>query len=421
MESSVDGKASRHFFSGNWFGASTTNKGINWSYRSPYADMPDFCCDQVVRMDVTRNIFLWLRMGRRDAAGENRFRLSVDFNDPFTGGYWVYDFKPENVNSAWQNVWWDYPAMSLTADYLFIAWNMFDNAPQPNFVRTVVLKFPLDALAAGAGFTGSVYATTGWFTIKPVDGADHTMYMASNWPTSTPQNSRIGIWRWKDSDNSLVLWTRTVPAWNLSGDCTNNPTICSHCGNPNWLARSDQRILGGARYNLDTNVANPGRNILAWWWNVREGIGFPHPYINGVAFYEDTMSLVSGSQGRPYLWSSVLCLAYPDASTNQREDLGMVFNYSVDPDLHKPYAGFMLQDDYQVALPGGPIYGAVASNAGPSDLVWGDYNTVRAFNHHTTWIAGVHYIPGSTNCSNCSVPLYFSFGRERDQNNYWWW
>jgi hypothetical protein len=413
LESSIDGKGKRLFYSGNWFAARSTDKGLNWNYLSPYSGMPDFCCDQVVRHDISRNIFLWLRMGVPDSNGENRFALSVSFREPFTAAYWTYFIKPEDINSSWQNVWWDYPAMSMTADYLFITWNLYTAVG--SYSQTVVLKVNLDNLAAAGSFAGSYYNTTSWASIKPIDGADHTMYMASTWPNSLPQNSRIGIWRWKDADGSLVFWDKTLPAWTFSN--RND----SHCGSPNWLARSDQRTLAGARYNIDTSdFQNPGRNVVAWWWNVAEGGNFSLPYIEGAAFYEDTMTLVSGTDGRPYVYNPDICFAYPDTATNRREDVGLVFNWADSPGWHKPKAAFALADDYTSSPPGWVFYGAVGSQAGPSDQKWGDYNTVRGFAYRSVWIAGVHYIPGTSNCSDCSVPLFFSFGRERDANEFWY-
>ena len=62
------------------------------------------------------------------------------------------------------------------------------------------------------------------------------------------------------------------------------------------------------------------------------------------------------------------------------------------------------------------------SNARPSDNVWGDYNTVREFEPpQKSWVAGSHYISGSTNCSDCSRPLYIVFGRERDYRSWRRW
>jgi hypothetical protein len=303
--------------------------------------------------------------------------------------------------------------MSLTADYLYITWNLFTAAG--SWDRSVVLKFPLDALAAGSGFSYSYWNTTAWSTFKPLDGADHTMYMASTWPNSVPQNSRVGILRWEDADNSLALWDRTVTAWTF----TNRGN--ASCGSPNWAARYDQRALAGARYNIDTSdLQNPGRNVVAWWWNVQEGGNFPRPYIEGAAFYEDTMTQVAGGDGRPLIWNSTTCFAYPDAATNRREDLGMVFNFADSSGYHKPKAGYALADDYTASPPGWTYYGAVGSQAGPSDQKWGDYNTVRGFYARSVWIAGVHYIPGTSNCTNCSVPLFFSFGRERDDTEFWY-
>jgi hypothetical protein len=420
-EASLEGKGRYHFYTGNWFAASSVDKGFSWNYVSPWTGMSDFCCDQVVRHDLTRNIFIWLRMASADSAGQNNFKLSISFNTPFTGGFWTYTFVPTWLNAGWTHQWWDYPAMSLTADHLYLTWHIFDwngtgwTTNDDFYVRTVVLKYSLDTMAAG-GSLGASWFETNWFAVKPVDGADHTMYMASNWPATTPQNNRLGIWRWKDADNSISFWDRTVAnAWDVTGRGS------MHCGTPNWLNRADQRVLAGARYNIDTSdLQNPGRNVVAWWWNVREG-QFATPYIDAAAFYEDTMTQVAGTDGRPYVYSSSYCFAFPDVATNANEDLGMIFNFSQSPTWHMPYSAYALGDDYATSPPGWTFYGVAASNAGPSDQVWGDYNTVRSFMGLTTWIAGVHYIPGGGNCSNCSTPVYFSFGRERDQNNYWWW
>jgi hypothetical protein len=80
MESSTDGKGQKMFYTGNWFAASSVNKGRNWTYVDAFNGYADFCCDQVILHDVNRDIYLWLRMASPNGSGENTFKLSVDFN-----------------------------------------------------------------------------------------------------------------------------------------------------------------------------------------------------------------------------------------------------------------------------------------------------------------------------------------------------
>lgn len=416
MESSTDGKGQKMFATGNWFAANSLDKGRTWSYINAYADYPTFCCDQVVIHDVNRDIYIWLRMASPDVNGVNNFKLSIDFSAPFNTSYWTYTTAPTNVNAAWTNQWWDYPHMQLGTDYLYIAWNMFNQAG--SWTRTVMLRWPLNALAAGAGFSYNYYENSSWFTFVPVSGASHAMYFASNWDMSAPYDS-LAIWRWYENSGSLSVWVKTIPAWTASGRGD------LHCGTPNWMARSDMRVLTGARYSVYMDgVAGdprqPGRMVLGWWWNVAEGGGFTYPYINGAAFYEDTMTLLPNYLGRPLVYGS-WCFSYPSFAPNSRGDLGGVFNFSWSPNFQLPSVAYTMADDVWGAPPGWAVYGAAGSNGGASDAKWGDYNTTRAFQLGTTWLAGSHFIPTAGNCSNCSVPLWMGFGRERDGTNFRYW
>jgi hypothetical protein len=252
---------------------------------------------------------------------ENIFKLSVSANGGLT---WVtYTVSPRNTNSTWTNQWWDYCHMQLAGRYLYIAWNMFSEAGA--WTRTVMLRWPLDALAAGAGFSYNYYQTSSWFTFVPAQGCDHTMYWASNWPMTAPQNSRIAIWKWPEDTTAITSVVRTVPAWTLTG---RGAAVCGSATG-NWAARYDMRVLSGARYRIwNTNLKYYGRNVLGWWWNVAQGGSFVKPYIEGAAFFEDTLALVPGLQGRPFVYNSTTCFAYPAASVNERGDVGLIFNYS---------------------------------------------------------------------------------------------
>lgn len=419
VEGSVSNSGRYGYYTGNWFAARSTDMGRNWSYVNPYSDFSNFCCDQITVHDPSRNDFYWYRQGvpYTDGGGnyENVFKLSVDTGWDMST-YCTYTFQPTDVNGNWTNQWWDYPHIQIGADHLYIATNVFDN--NNIWTRTVMLRFPLDSLSTCAGFSYNYFDVTDWFTWVPVQGADHVMYFASNWPNSSPQNSRIRIWEWPE-DSGTVSWvTRDVAAWNLTG---RGDATCGNSSN-NWTQRFDQRMMAGTRY-IDDDIAN-GRNLLLWMWNVAEdGTNFQEPYVDAALFYEDDLTQVSGGQGRPYVFSDSFCWAYPALAANKRGDLSLVLSGG-SPSDGEPDAYYAINDDFNGSPPNWTVNTLAQSNARPSDSVWGDYNTIR---QHlpvgTSWVGATHFIPGSSDCSNCSSPIYAAFGRERDYWTWrrWWW
>jgi hypothetical protein len=423
MESSVATAGKYVVFSGNWFAARTTCCGgpfaSQWQFINPYPGWPTwapFCCDQVVQYDESRNRHIWLRMGSagiNPSTGnyENIFKLNISRDGMASS--WVYNFTPVGVNSSWTNQWWDYPHMQIGGDYLYITWNMFNQVG--SWTRTVILRLPLDALANAASFSYNYFSVSDWFTMVPAQDAYHRMYFVSNWP-SPYANNQVRIWSWDEDSNTISWVTRTIAAYTPT---FRNSAVCGV--GRNWAARYDQRVLAMARYSImNSNVKVPGRKVLGVWWNVAQGGSFPRPYIEAAAFYEDTLTQVTGSQGRPILWNSTTCFAYPSVAANKRQDLGVVFNYS-GGSRDAPYTGYALADDLTIAPPGWSYYGVRSSFYLPADNRWGDYNTVRQFAPNPIgWVAGTHYIPPTpgSDCTNCSEPFYFVFGRERDFESY---
>ncbi len=369
--------------------------------------MADFCCDQVVVHDNARNRFLWYRQGLFDANSVNRFRIGVSGNGGKT--FCNYDVSATNVDGNWTNQGFDYPHLEVGADYLYITLNMYG----PNWLRTIVLRWPLDALRNCSGFSYNYFTTNAWFTLAPTQGADHVMYFGSNWPSSGSFN-RFAIWKWEE-DGALTSYVRNIPAYTVGfrGDY-----VCGNA-NGNWAARTDIRMGSGARYEImNTNLKNPGRRVVGWWWNAPQGGGFAQPYINAAAFYEDTLTAVGGAQGRPYIWNSDVCFLYANAAANQRGDLALVVNYSSGA-AKNPSVGFMIADDYTTAPPGFTFFTARTGSARPSDNVWGDYNAVRPnYPAERVWTGSSHYIAGGANCSRCATPVFFVFGRERDYGSW---
>jgi hypothetical protein len=409
MESSVGTDGRFTFYTGNWFAARSINGGTTQTFVDPFADFPNFCCDQVTLYEPSRDRIYWYRQGLFGGSS-NIFRLGVSSDG--AASFCFYDFSPTSVDPSWTNQWFDYPHLQVSANNLYIATNVFDAGD--NFVRTLMLQLPLDSLSACAGFTFFYAWTSDWSTWVPVQGADYIMYFASNWPNSGTQNNRLGIWKWDEVDGSLSFVERTLSAWTFTSD---NAVCGSATGN--WLGRTDQRVLTGTRYRIQgSNLRIPGRIIVGWWWNVAQGGVFPRPYVEAAAFYEDTLTQVSGAQGRPYIRGNTTCYGYPSAAANIRGDLGMVVNFGPDALSNNPGVAFAIADNVVVAPQPWSLTTVRNSNSRPPDPEWGDYNTVRVFQPEPhAWVAAAHYRPSSNPAVDPS-PLYFVFGRERDFNGW---
>jgi hypothetical protein len=388
------------WYTGNWFAARSTNAGQSWLYVNPYQDFPDFCCDQWSVYDPTHDTFYWIRLTNIRPGVSNSFRLSV-VSRRDSSSLCNYDITPGSVSADWAGWVWDYAHLELGANNLYITWNLYQGT---TFQRSVILRFPLDALDTCAGFSYRYVWTSAFFNLVQVQGAHHVMYFASNWALSAPLN-RLRIFRWPENTNDFTFVDRTVPAWTF----TNRNAVCGPAPG-NWAGRTDQRLLTGARYMY--NSLYPGRWVVGWWWNVAQGGSFPWPYVEAAAFYEDTLLLVPGFQGRPSIWSSSVCYLYPSVSPNVRGDFSVVFNYGT----LIPHAGFAIADPYVPAPPGYFPFGAVVGSGRPADNAWGDYNSVRPYwPTGLTWCAAAHYISGGGVCTACSTPAFWNFGRERDR------
>ena len=100
----------------------------------------------------------------------------------------------------------------------------------------------------------------------------------------------------------------------------------------------------------------------------------------------------------------------------------MVWNVGDSSNSYRPDVYFAIADDYATAPPGWGFYQAKSSNARPSDNRYGDYNTTRQFfPTGEVWVGAAHWIRRSTDCSSCSLPFYFAFGRDRDRTSWGYW
>jgi hypothetical protein len=349
---------------GNWYASSSIDGGASFSAINPYTRLQppaatQFCCDQVVAHDKRRGIWLWVLQYSRDANGTNVFRLAVTSDADFPDGWHFWEVAPADVNRAWANLWFDYPDLALSADHAYVSFNRFkDKAHQ----GAVVMRFPLDALAAGGAPSMQSWPTDTFGSLRLTLGAGRTMYWGSN-----ANSRRLVLFAWPDREAQVSQWDFDVSP--------SNPQISSVAPNGvDWLSRADLRITG----------ASIAGGTITFMWTSGDDARHPHPYCRVVQIDEATKRLA----GEPDIWSRTHAWAYPAAAANGAGTLGFTAFYG----------GGDQNPSHVVGARFGSQWKAVYSKRGgdsPVEAKWGDYLTcVPDGPAGDSWVASGYTLEG---------------------------
>jgi len=389
------GNSGKHvFYVGNWYAAHSVNQGASWTYIDPYADFPDFCCDQDVVYDTGRDLMLWYRQGVFNGSSNN-FKVGVSRNG---GASWVqYTINYTNYGGLPQG-WFDYPHLAVSNNYLYITSNYFNT--DGTFQRMILTRMSLDQLRVGGGLSWSWWSrTTGW-TWTPIQGARETMYLGDH-----TNSSMFNVCDQPEANAVLTCRDVAVPAWTWT------PRGVASCTTPNGFNpcwRLDHRINAGYLRRSDSGTGA----VLGFFWTVAQGSGFSFPYVNAVAMDPATFTPLAGAQSRPYIFNASLAFIYAGAAPNARGHLGLSTWIAGGGNYPTLYVG--IDDDYNGAPPGWEIAFAAASTTLLADQRWGDYTRVRQHSPE----ANVWSASGHVTTSGGQSPRYVVFGREREEEGY---
>src|SRR5215203_2467461 len=168
------------FVTGNTFASRSTTGGANFAFVDPFTAFPSaaggFCCDQIVLYDPSRDIWIWILQYIR-SGGNNIFRVAISRGSSF-GSCHYWDFSPRALNSAWTDMWFDYPDAAISANHLYITFNAFNSAG--SFQRAFVFKLPLDTLRDATSLGYQWWSTTANGSLRLTQGAMTTMFFASH-------------------------------------------------------------------------------------------------------------------------------------------------------------------------------------------------------------------------------------------------
>ncbi|MFS0518436.1 hypothetical protein ACEYW6_27475 [Nostoc sp. UIC 10607] len=203
-EPSIANSGQRIFVTGNWYATRSLDNGVSWDFISPFNALPPvddgFCCDQTVLYDYSHDLMFWL-LQYVEKNGTNTLRVAVNTSGTLGNNEWYWwDFRPQEVNSQWQGEWFDYNHAALSNNYLYVATNVFRG---DNWTRSVVLRLPLDSLAAGGALNYNYFQSTDNFSLRCAQGARDVMHFGSH-----NSNSQIRVFSWPENNTAFAAVMR---------------------------------------------------------------------------------------------------------------------------------------------------------------------------------------------------------------------
>lgn len=377
-EPSAAASGNNVFVTGNWFASKSTNGGTNFTLVDPFTALPSaaggFCCDQIILYDPGRDIWIWI-LQYIASGGNNVFRVAISRGRSFGSWYW-WDFSPRNLNSAWTDMWFDYPDAAISANHLFITFNAFNAAG--NWLRAFVFKLPLDNLKNATSLGYQWWSTTANGSLRLTQGATSTMYFASHNGGTT-----LRVYSWPDGSGTIASFDVNVSAYSAGPYSARGP------GGVEWLGRTDSRITGA--WLTGTRAG--------FMWTAGAGAGRPLPYVRIAIVDTFTRSLIE----QPDIWNSSLAYAYPAACPNAQGVVGVSLFIG----------GGTIHPAHVVGFRDGSAWRLVitrSSTHGPNGGAWGDYLTCKRYQPQSSeWVASGYTLQGGTDRRNVE-PQYVRFG-----------
>lgn len=382
-EPNVANNGDNVFYSGNWYATRSYDGGSNWSPVSPYTTLPPidggFCCDQTLIYERSRDILVWvLQYVRKN--GRNTLRVAISRGAAMNNWYW-WDFQPANVNQAWDGEWFDYNHVATSNNYLYVGTNAFTTSTPSTFTRSVIFRFPLDALANATNLSYQYHSTATHGSLRCVQGAKNVMYFASHNSTS-----QIRVFKWPENSTSVSTFDINISLWSRS-----QPYVSTGPDGKNWLGRCDHRITGGA-------IAN---DVLTFAWTVNKFNNRPWPHIRVVTISAVHKSLI----GEPDIWNQSMAFAYPALCPNNRGDLGITL-FAGGGTVHPGHVVGVYDATRRLWDLAASRYGT----HGPNDGKWGDYLGILPYSDSgASWLASGYTLRGGGERTNIE-PRVVQFG-----------
>ena len=297
-EPSVSQVGQTVFYTGNWFGALSTDGGRTFTFVNPFTGPfppvnAGFCCDQSVVADPSRNVIFWEQQYINDGNTATQ-RINVDRN---ADGTWDcdYDFTPQNLGLP-AGRQFDFPDLVVGANSLYHSSNIF-NQTSPFATEAMISRYPLNEMSNCQGFGYQAIVRNDNFSLRATHGTGSTVYIGSHNSTS-----QIRIFNWTEGSGTYFFDDRNINAWSAGVG------VCPGPDGKDWCGFADSRIQGAYLAN----------GVIGFMWNASQGGGFAYPQVQVAQFRESDRAFLSQAQ----IWNPSYAWQYPSVGVNGRGHLG---------------------------------------------------------------------------------------------------
>jgi hypothetical protein len=404
---------------GNYFAAKSMDNGATWSYLDPYTltGAPNFCCDQQVLYEPSRNLMIWeLEYNAFTSSPNNQLTLAVSGGTDLAS-WCFYSFHAADLGVTSGDIFVA-PDIEYSANFLYLSFLTADGSF--TYVNSSVARLPLSAMRTCVNLTPQIVARSDTLRFTLAQGATETMYWMSNFylcggcPTT---GNHVRVFFWPEKANGYTFQDKPIDPFNfVSGgvsDCSSQDGVVT-----NWCSQVDS--TDATLYRARAGYRGFGAPMLGMAWEAGPVNGLTtYPYVVREYFLLANMSY----KGHDNLYSWLYAVAYPSlvAPTTRGYVGGIVTiggGMTISGTAYDFYpSGILLIEDPDTptqpwstvnAFPG---YG----NANPN---WGDYNTARAWTPD-----GLHWIVAAWRVNPSAVLEAWVgiFGRGRDHDAYLRW
>jgi hypothetical protein len=361
------------FYTGNYFGAFSTDSGITFKKTSPFKLVAltgkTFCCDQRVEYIPRIDTFTWVLL-----SNEGPIMLAVASPSEIkssSGKSWTYyNLTPGTFRLPGED-WFDYPQVSFGDHFLYLTFNSVGSN------KAIITRFPLNEVGDRAVLHGEFISTDQWY-ICPCHNTGNV-----GWFGVMKSDSEIRVFRWDEAPGSPVthidLPIATVPTLDFSSLTPDGA---------DWLpptSKIDSAITGGAR----------SRDALWFAWSAGKKYGnddaspFPHAHIEYVTIAVQDFGIgQTFMAAQHYIWNRKFAFAWPSLAANAGPDSRVAISFCYGGGDHYPQHAVGLMDE-------SPKH---ATTSGQSFGAGGHYNDIRTCYPNTAEFvaAGFHTVNDSS-------------------------
>jgi hypothetical protein len=398
----------------NTLAAVSSDRGSTWKFVNPATTFPasygGLCCDQSVIYEPNFDLFIWILQYQPDRNNNNALRIAVARGaaNMLAGNWYYYDYTPQWVGAK-NGSNWDQPKIATSSNFLFIESTSYGASG-----GSYLFRFPLEALAVGAGCGCRYIGPFVEFSPGLVKGAEQIMYFAAHRSTS-----QLRIFQWPDNSNNFF--------WNDINHKTypkNLPYRCARSGGNSTSDWCQRRSFGGG-WAHDDRIFNMwlSNGTIGVAWDASQGSSgfgtFSWPYVQVEIVKLTDLNGDGGGRSplsEPYLAGNGFAIQYSAFAANGLGGLGGTVEFGGGSSGIYESCSIVMWDQYQNYW--GLMLGYYG-NVDPSDTLSGDYLSARGNGGNPrTWSATCYNLlkANATDTSTgSSHQLFLRFGRAQDR------